>query len=830
MQRPEMKDFYYIQDATPDEDGAIEAVLIPMRDLVLYPGMIAPLAVARDRSLQGIGVAQAANRTVIGVAQRDPELYEPQAKDLFDVGTEIAVGKMMRMPDGTMTALAQGRRRVHILSVKLENGYWKARARIMEVKPGKTREMQALMRTVNNLFEKCVNLSHTLPEEAAIFAMNAQDPSWLADLIAGTLQLPLEDKQGLLALADPAARLRQLSRFLTREIEVLEIEDQINQQVQIEMERGQREMFLREQMRAIQQELGEGDPYQEEIEELRLRAFECGMPPEVLEKTMREIDRLLAMPQIAPEVGIIRTYVDWLVELPWANASTDNLSIEHAVRVLEEDHFGLPKAKDRIVEYIAVRKLAAQKMKSPILCFVGPPGTGKTSLGKSVARALGREFLRVSLGGVRDEAEIRGHRRTYIGALPGRILQTMRRGKTVNPVFVLDEIDKVGHDFRGDPASALLEVLDPEQNNAFMDHYLDLPYDLSKVLFITTANTLEPLPSALLDRLEVIEFSGYTELEKIQIARRYLLPRQLEQNGLKKANPAFPDETLQYIIRAYTYEAGVRNLDREVASIMRKVARAVAAKEKYSKNISTEQVEVYLGPPRYLDSRLEESDQVGMVTGVSWTENGGDLSPVEITLIAGKGNVTLTGQLGDVLQESAQAALTYVRSQAKVLGIKEDTFDKTDIHLHMPEAAIPKDGPSAGVTIATALISAFTGRKVRRDMAMTGEITLRGRSLPVGGIKEKVMAAQRAGVKTVLLPSRNKKDEVDIPKSVLAEIQIIYVESMEDILKLALAPAEAKAGEAKKARGGKKPPAVKKPAPKEKPRRGKSLPKTPPNP
>ncbi len=812
MQRPGMNDFYHVQDAEANADGLIEAALIPLRDLILYPNMVSPLFVGRDRSLAAISAAQSKAQTIIGVGQRDPNQPDPRPEDLFEYGTEMALGRLLRMPDGTTSVLAQGRRRVQIVEYIQSEPYFRVKARPIIESIQRTRETEALMRAVLTLFEKCVQLNRNLPDEAYIYAMNIEEPGWLADLVVSALDLTLEERQAMLENSDPIERLHRVSMLLGRELDVLEIEEHINAQVQQEVDRGQREAYLREQMRVIQSELGEGDPFQQELEELRERIALAEMPEEVFVKANKELDRLAAMPPMAPEVGIIRTYIDWLLDLPWAQATQDNLDLDHATLVLEEDHFGLPKAKDRILEHIAVRKLAPDKMKSPIICFVGPPGTGKTSLGRSIAKALGREFVRVSLGGVRDEAEIRGHRRTYIGALPGRILQTMRRAGTVNPVFMLDEIDKLGQDFRGDPSAALLEVLDPEQNHAFSDHYLDVPYDLSKVLFITTANSLHPLPSALLDRLEVIEFSGYTDQEKLAIAQRFLIPRQLEQHGLDRKGLRFDEAALQAIIREYTYEAGVRNLDREIANICRKIARRVASKQTFKKRITVESLVEYLGPPSFTDDKLEEEDQIGLATGVAWTENGGDIMTVEVTLMPGKGNLTLTGQIGDVMEESVQAALSYTRNRAKSLGVKEDIFEKTDIHIHLPETAVPKDGPSAGITMATALISAFSGRKVRSRLAMTGEITLRGRVLPVGGIKEKVLAAYRAGIRTVILPERNRKDVTEVPKKVQAEVTIHYVTLMDQVLELALLPAEAAPKSDKPRTPRTKKPAAKKPS------------------
>jgi ATP-dependent Lon protease len=575
---------------------------------------------------------------------------------------------------------------------------------------------------------------------------------------------------------------------LAKELDVLELEDRIHSQVQQELDKTQREYFLREQMKVIQSELGEGDIYTQEVNELRERIAEMELPDEVRTRAGKELDRLNAMPPMSPETGMIRTYLDWLVDLPWTKSSEDNLDVRHVEEVLESRHYGLPKAKERILEYIAVRRLAKDKMRSPILCFVGPPGTGKTSLGKSIAEALGREFVRVSLGGVRDEAEIRGHRRTYIGALPGRILQTMRRAGTINPLFMLDEVDKLGLDFRGDPASALLEVLDLEQNYAFSDHYLEVPYDLSKVLFITTANILDPIPPALQDRMEVIEFPGYIDEEKLEIAHRFLIPRQLEEHGLEAKSLEFTEGALRAIIREYTYEAGVRNLERNIAQICRKIARRMAEGGEMPRRVMSSTLHRYLGPPQFIRGLAEQEDGVGVATGVAWTEAGGDLMMVEVVLMPGKGNLQLTGQLGDVLQESAQAALSYARSRSEEFGIEADLFDKYDIHVHLPEGAIPKDGPSAGITIATALLSAFTERPVRHDVGMTGEITLRGRVLPVGGIREKLLTAHRAGLKTVLIPKRNKKDLSEVPQRVKRGIRTVLVERMDDVLVEALLP------------------------------------------
>jgi ATP-dependent Lon protease len=781
-----INDFYNIQDAIPGDDGLIEAVVIPLADLVVFPNMVTPVLIRREQDIAAIGEAQVHQETVLGVTQRNAVLLTLEPDDLYTFGTEMALGRLMHMPNGETNVLAQGRRRVEIVEFTQTEPYFRVKARPISEEVSENREVTALMRATLSLFQKCVELSPELPEEAYIYALNIDEPGWLADLTASTLNLMVSERQDLLQITDPLERLRRVSSLLGRELDVLELEESIQLQVRQEVDRGQREMILREQMRVIQHELGEMDVFQQELNELRERIAAIKMPEEVEQKALKELGRLMMIPPMAPEVGIIRTYLDWLLDLPWLKTTEDNLDLKHAAQVLDDDHYGLPKAKDRIIEHMAVRKLAADKMKSPILCFAGPPGTGKTSLGKSIAKALGREFVRVSLGGVHDEAEIRGHRRTYIGALPGRIIQTMRRAGTINPVFMLDEIDKLGMDFRGDPAAALLEVLDPEQNHAFSDHYLDVNYDLSQVMFITTANYLDPIPPALLDRMEIIEFPGYIEEEKLSIARQFLIPRQLEQHGLAEHGLHFDDGAVRMICREYTYEAGVRNLEREIAKICRKLARRLAEDKRVPKRITAESLDKYLGPPQFLPTLTEKADEVGVVTGLAWTEGGGDIMAIEVSVMPGKGGLLLTGQLGDVMQESAQAALSFTRSRATQFGIDPEEFDRLDIHVHLPEGAIPKDGPSAGITLATALISALTQRKVRRDVAMTGEITLRGRVLPVGGVREKILAAHRAGVKSVLLPKRNEKDLVEIPKHTLKGLHLVLVDHMDEVLEQAL--------------------------------------------
>ena len=765
---------------------AQELPLLPVRDLVLFPHVAVPLFVGRDKSLRAVEAATTGSQRLAVFAQRDPEIESPSVDDLFDVGTEALIGRVWRMPDQTTSVAVQGRRRLRLLEVVQTEPYIVGRVLPLDESVEELSiSSEALMRAVLTLFEKVVRLSRSISDDAYVMAMNANHPGWLSDLVASNLNLEVLQQQELLETVDPLLRLERMSVLLAKELDVLEMESRIHSQVQQAVDKSQREFFLREQMRVIQTELGEADPTTQEIAELQARIEEAQMPEEVQERAEKELTRLLTMPPIAPEASVIRTYIDWLLDLPWAECTEDNLEVAHAEEVLSKNHHGLDKAKERILEYIAVRKLAPNITRSTILCFVGPPGTGKTTLGKSIAEALGRSFVRVSLGGIRDEAEIRGHRRTYVGALPGRILQTMRRAATINPVFMLDEIDKVGTDFRGDPSAALLEALDPEQNSTFSDHYLEVPYDLSKVLFITTANILDPIPPALRDRLEVIEFPGYIEEEKIEIAQRFLVPRQLEQHGLKGLS--FPHNTLQHMIRDYTYEAGVRNLEREIANICRKVARTVAEDKPSPRYILAKGLPKYLGPPKFLYGQIEESDQVGVATGLSWTEAGGDTIAVEVSVMAGKGSLMLTGQLGDVMQESAQAALSYTRAHARELGVERVDFDKVDIHVHVPEGGIPKDGPSAGVTMASALVSALARTPVVRDVAMTGEITLRGRILPVGGLREKVMAAYRAGLKTVILPKRNKSDLVEVPRKVRRSLNFVFVEQMDEVLPVALA-------------------------------------------
>ncbi len=782
-------EFQKITNATPDKDGLITCPVVPLRGLVIFPNVISPISTRNPRAMAAIQAALVSRKTVIGVALRDPNATNVQAKDLYGIGTEIALSRIIRTSDDSRNVLAQGRRRVEIIEIVQTEPYMIVKARPFDELDADSDITSELANRVFELVQQYADLNTTLPDDVVDHLLDVEDPELLSDFVSSALVLPLEEQQRLLETRTLEERLQEISLLLSQEISVLELRDEINNQVQQEMDRSQREVYLREQMRIIQTELGEGDIFQQEINEVRDQIVSANLPADIQEKALKELSRLMMMPPMAPEVGIIRTYIDWLVGLPWSKASDDNLDIKNAQQVLDEDHYGLPKVKDRILEYIAVRKLASNKMKSPILCFVGPPGVGKTSLGKSIARALGREFIRVSLGGVRDEAEIRGHRRTYIGALPGRILQTMRRAGTVNPVFILDEIDKLGADFRGDPASALLEVLDPEQNNTFSDHYLEMPYDLSKVLFITTANDLDPIPDALLDRLEVIEFNGYTDEEKLAIARKFLIPTQLEAHGLQDAKISFDAKAIKALIREYTYEGGVRNLNREIANVCRKIARMLAEEKPYTPKITRQKVVELLGPPLFTNRIAHKEDSVGLVTGLVWTYDGGDITVIEVSVLPGKGNLLMTGQLGEIMQESVQTALSYVRSRAKDFDLPSDDFESYDVHLHLPEGAIPKEGPSAGITLAIAILSAFTERKVRSQYAMTGEVTLRGKVLAVGGVKEKVLAARRAGITHVILPIENKKDLIDIPKEALDDLHISFVSDMQQVIdKVLLAP------------------------------------------
>ncbi|MGI8424129.1 MAG: endopeptidase La [Chloroflexota bacterium] len=777
------------------EPEVVELAVLPVRDRVLYPQMVTPLPVGRPGSLRAIEHALTRDQTIFIVAQKDPEQDEVGPDDLYAIGTESVIGRVLKLPDGNSSVLVQGQRRMRALEFIRDEHMLRVRAVLLPDSERGPTESVDLMKSVLGVFEQCVKLNKNLPEDAYVAAMNVESPGRLADLVASTVDLDTPTRQSLLEILDPVMRLERVSQLLSKELSLLELESQIQSDVQKEVDRSQREFFLREQLKTIEKELGEIESGNKDVDELREKISKAGMPEGVEQRARKEVERLQLMPSASPEVGVIRNYVDWLVSLPWSNRTDDRLDIKEAARVLEDHHHGLSKVKERILEYMAVRKLSP-KMRSPILCFVGPPGVGKTSLGRSIATALGRKFVRVSLGGVRDEAEIRGHRRTYVGALPGRIIQTMRQAGSVNPVFMLDEVDKLGMDFRGDPSSALLEVLDPEQNSHFSDHYLEVPFDLSQVIFIATANILDPIPPPLRDRMEVIDVPGYIEDEKLSIARRFLVQRQLSEHGLTADHVRFTDGALRRIISDYTREAGVRNLEREIANVLRKIARRVAEINKGGEAaapteggpvvINPAALSKYLGPRQFTSNAAEERDEVGVATGVTWSPVGGDLMAVEVSLLEGKGNLILTGQLGETMRESAQAAFSYARSRAAALKLPESFHDRTDVHIHFPSGAIPKDGPSAGITVATALVSAATRRPVRREVAMTGELTLRGRVLPIGELKEKVLAAHRAGIRRFILPDRNRKDLVDVPADVQRQMEFIFVDHMDAVLPVAL--------------------------------------------
>ncbi|MGH7896408.1 MAG: endopeptidase La [Candidatus Binatia bacterium] len=769
--------------------------ILPLRGVVIFPSAIVPLLISRGTSLKLVEECLAGERMLGLVAQKNPEEEAPPpSSGLYGRGTAGRILKMLKYPDGSVRILVQGLRRIEIVQYTQQEPYFRAHAKVLQDQHQPSKEIEAIQANMVNQFAKFVSMIPYLPDELQVVVMNIKDPGKVTDLVASNLNISLEEKQDLLNTVDVKQRLEKLSTILNREIELLELGHKIQSQVQTELNKNQKEFYLRQQMKAIQKELGEGDSRSSEVEELRKKIEEAGMPEEARKAADNELERLKIIPPESAEHTVVRTYLEWLVNLPWAKSTADNLEIPHARGVLDEDHYDLEKIKDRILEYLAVRKLKNDP-KGPILCFVGPPGTGKTSLGRSIARAMGRKFQRMSLGGVRDEAEIRGHRRTYIGALPGRIIQSMRNAGSNNPLFMLDEIDKLGMDFRGDPSSALLEVLDPEQNNSFVDHYLDIPFDLSKVMFITTANYLEPVPPALRDRMEVIELAGYTEEEKLEIAKRHLIPKQRTENGLTEAYIEFTDEGLLEIIRSYTREAGLRNLEREIGRVCRKVARRVTEGKTDKVVVTLDKVHEFLGPEKFFAEVAERTGEPGVATGLAWTPMGGEILFIEATKMAGKKGLTLTGHLGDVMKESVQAALSYIRSRAEKLGLASDFFENTDLHVHVPAGAIPKDGPSAGVAMATALVSLLTNRVVRHDVAMTGEITLRGKVLPVGGIKEKALAAKRAGISTVILPKRNEKDLEELSESVRQEMTFIFVETIDEALQQGLEPKKPEAKE-----------------------------------
>ncbi|NTU59630.1 MAG: endopeptidase La [Deltaproteobacteria bacterium] len=777
---------------TKSEPRGSERVLplIPLRDVVVFPHMVIPLFVGRDKSIAALEEAMAADRDILLAAQKEARVNEPGPDDIHTVGTVGAIIQLLKLPDGTVKVLVEGRGRARLKAYLASDKYFLVRIEDLPEPAEAGVESKALMRTVVDGFAEYVKLNKKLPSELVGSAQSIEDPGRLADTIAAHLSIKTADKQDLLETEDPSERLERLYELMKGEIEVLEVEQKIKRRVKKQMEKTQKEYYLNEQMKAIQKELGETEDTQNEIRELAQRIQDKLMPDDVKEKAKKELQKLKMMSPMSAEATVVRNYIDWILDLPWNELTEDKVDLGGAETILDEDHYGLKEVKERIVEYLAVLKLVGIT-KAPILCFVGPPGVGKTSLARSIARATGRNFVRLSLGGVRDEAQIRGHRRTYIGSMPGKILQSLKKAKSSNPVFLLDEVDKMTMDFRGDPSSALLEVLDPEQNDTFNDHYLDLDYDLSRVMFITTANYLPNIPPPLKDRMEVIQIAGYTEIEKLNIAKRHLLKKQLEANGLKDIDIQFADTAILDIIRRYTREAGVRNLERSIASICRKIAKVVVkegAETPRPHRVTPAQVLKYLRAPKYKYGVKEEKSEVGYATGLAWTEVGGELLGIEVVLLPGKGTLTITGKLGDVMMESARAAVSYVRSRAHRLGLEREFYQKIDIHIHVPEGAIPKDGPSAGITIATALTSALTGIPVRKDVAMTGEVTLRGKVLPIGGLKEKLLAAHRGDITTVLLPKENEKDflDLDLPRSILKELQVAFVEHVDQVLEKAL--------------------------------------------
>jgi ATP-dependent Lon protease len=777
------------QDLQPPQNVEVpdQLPLLPVRDIVVFPYMVLPLFVGREMSIKAIEAALAGNRMIFLATQKALDVENPKPEDIHTIGTVGIIMRMLKLPDERIKILVQGIAKAKVSTYIQSDPYYSVRIdKLPDTKvTATTLESEAVMRTVKEQIERIVSLGKVLIPDVMVVIENLEEPGRLADMVASNLGLKVKVTQSVLELSDPIQRLRQVSDILGKEIEVLSMQQKIQAQAKGEMDKTQREYFLREQLKAIQKELGELDERAEEVTEFKKRIKDAKMPEKVLKEAEKQLKRLEKMHPDTAESATVRTYLEWMVELPWSKRSKDNLDLKAAARVLNEDHYDLEKVKERILEYLAVRKLK-EKMKGPILCFVGPPGVGKTSLGKSIAKALGREFVRISLGGVRDEAEIRGHRRTYVGALPGRLIQGMKQAGTANPVFMLDEVDKVGMDFRGDPSAALLEVLDPEQNSAFTDHYLGVPFDLTEVMFITTANLIDPILPALRDRMEIIEIPGYTEEEKLGIAQTYLIPRQLTEHGITTKHVKVSDAALRQIITNYTREAGVRNLEREIANVMRKVAKKVAEGKGQGFPVTPANLHKYLGVPKFVPESELEKDEIGVATGLAWTESGGDVLYIEATAMKGKGHLTLTGHLGDVMKESAQAALSYVRSREKTLNINPDMFSKQDLHIHVPAGAIPKDGPSAGITMATAIASALSGIPVRRDLAMTGEITLRGRVMAIGGLKEKILAAKRAMLTTVILPRRNKKDLEEIPKHILKGIQLHFADTMDDVMKVAL--------------------------------------------
>jgi ATP-dependent Lon protease len=773
-------------EATLEKNKKLIVPLLPLRDILVFPHMVAPLFVGREKSIQAVQCAMEKDRKILFVLQKDAKTNDPEEGDIFTIGTLGTAIQCLKLPDGTVKVLVEGERRGRILRFIPNEAFHMAEVEQIEVPCALTLETQALMRSIQNAFEIYAKLNQRITPEVVTSLSEMEEPGRLADTVVAHVNLKLEDKQKLLEIGHPGRRLEELYRLLRSEIEILQVEQKIRSRVKKQMERSQKEYYLNEQMRAIQKELGEKDDFTTEMKDLELRIKQKKMSEEATQKVDKEFKKLKLMPTMSAEATVVRNYIDWFLSLPWGVCTKDKMDLKEAERILDEDHYGLKEVKERILEYLAVQGLV-KKIKGPILCFVGPPGVGKTSLAKSIARTMGRRFVRLSLGGVRDEAEIRGHRRTYVGALPGKIIQCVKKAGTNNPVFLLDEVDKMSTDFRGDPSSALLEVLDPEQNHTFNDHYLDVDYDLSRVFFITTANTLYSIPPALQDRMEVIRIAGYTEPEKVQIARKFLIPKEMKENGLKAQNLHLSDGALRSLIQFYTREAGVRNLEREIASICRKVAKKVLGEGgEISVNVTSQGVPKFLGVPKYRYGKGENQDQIGLANGLAWTEAGGELLTTEVTVMAGRGNLTITGKLGDVMQESAQAAVSYVRSRADRFGLEKNFYQKMDTHIHVPEGAIPKDGPSAGITMATAITSALLKIPVRSNLAMTGEITLRGRVLPIGGLKEKILAAHRGGIKTVLIPKENEKDIKEIPPKILNSVELVLVEHMDEVLRKAL--------------------------------------------
>lgn len=776
---------------TIEQSLSPELPLLPVRDVVVFPYMILPLFVGRDKSIAAVDAALSGDRQIFLATQKDVEVEDPARKDIYETGTVAMIMRMLKLPDGRIKILVQGIAKAKIADFISGEPYFKVQIDPLddEVPDHPVIETEALVRTVREQLVRIGEYGKNLPADVLGVLENIEQPGGLADLVASNIGLKIEEAQKLLEVTDPVVRLQQVKDLLAKELELVSMQSRIESQAKEEMGKSQREYFLREQLRAIQAELGESDPRAEDVAELRQRMSESKLPAETEKEVEKQLRRLESMHPEAAEYGIVRTYLEWLLDLPWNRSTRDNLDLEKARQVLDEDHFNLEKVKERILEFLAVRKLK-KNLKGPVLCFVGPPGVGKTSLGKSIARALGRKFVRVSLGGIRDEAEIRGHRRTYVGALPGRIIQGIKQAGSNNPVFMLDELDKVGSDFRGDPSSALLEMLDPEQSHVFSDHYINLPFDLSRVMFVVTANMLDPIPAALRDRLEIIRLAGYSGEEKMAIARQYLVPRQLDENGLKPGSVVFSDNAIRAIIRGYTSEAGLRNLEREIGAVCRKAARRFAEGKIEKLRVNAATIGRYLGTVRYLPEEERLEDEIGLANGLAWTESGGEILYVEAHRMKGKGELTLTGHLGDIMKESARAALSYARAHAEELGIAADLFAQSDVHVHVPAGAIPKDGPSAGITIATALISSLTGRPVDKDLAMTGEITLRGKVLPVGGLKEKILAAVQAGIATVVIPELNRKDLDDIPPHLRRKVDTVFANRIDDVLEAALKEAK----------------------------------------